>query len=213
MIPSLLLNFLKKNGATLVVIAVLMVAGAVLGYLIAGHGYQQDIDQANRRESQTRAEFDAFKISTQTDKTAEAQRHAAELASALVRLRQYQQEAETLSAQLLTKQSELDQARITFQRTIKNVIEKDGAAYTGIGPRSLCAYRASLGYPECDQRLQTAHGGDAGHPAETARAAGGLSPAGILNSASDYGAWCQTLEAKLRTLKMFYQGADNKEVQ
>lgn len=211
--PTLLLNFLKNNWVTLVVIAVLMVAGAGLGYLAAGHTYQHDIDQANQRESATRTDFDAFKLTAQTEKTAAAQQSAAELADALTLQKQYQAEAETLSAQLLAKQGELEQARQAFQRTIKNVIEKDGVAYTGIGPHSLCALRASLGYSGCGERVPGATGADAGHPADAASPAGGLSPAGILGVGSDYGTWCQTLESKLRTLNAFYQGADKKDGQ
>ena len=210
---TLLLNFLKNNWVTLVVIVVLMAAGAGLGYLTAGHTYQHDIDQANQRESAIRTEFDAFKLATQTDKTAAAQRSATELAEALALQKQYQAEAETLSAQLLAKQGELEQARQAFQRTIKNVIEKDGVAYTGIGPHSLCALRTSLGYPGCSERVPGATGPGAGHSAEATSPAGGLSPAGILGVGSDYGTWCQTLESKLRTLNAFYQGADKKDGQ
>lgn len=211
--PTLLLNFLKNNWVTLVLIAVLMVAGAGLGYLIAGHTYQHDIDQAKQQENATRNEFDAFKLATQTDKTAAAQKSAAELADVLALQKQYQAEAEALSAQLLAKQGELEQARQAFQRTIKNVIEKDGVAYTGIGPHSLCAFRSSLGYPDSSECVQDATGAAAGHTAETTGPGGGLSPAGILHAGSDYGTWCQTLEAKLKTLRDFYKGADKKDIQ
>lgn len=211
--PTLLLNFLKNNWITLIAITVLMVAGAGLGYLAAGHTYQHDIDQANERESTTRKDFDAFKLTTQTEKTAAAQQAAAELAGALALQKQYQAEAEMLSEQLQAKQGELELARQAFQRTIKNVIEKDGVAYTGIGPHSLCAFRTSLGYPGCGERVPGTTGADAGYPAEAASSAGGLSPAGILRAGSDYGTWCQTLEAKLKALKTFYKGANKKDIQ
>lgn len=206
MITSLLLNFLKKNLLPLLLFGLVLLAGAGLGYLVAGHGYQASIDLAKDSQNQTQRDFDAFRLSVQTEKTADAQRHASEMAQALALKDQYQTEADRLSKQLLTKQHELDQARETFKRTIKDVIEKDGAAYTGIGPDSLCAYRTSLGYPGCDKRVQDTHGANAGHTTDANSTTGGLSPAGILNHASDYGAWCQSLELKLMTLKAYFSG-------
>lgn len=212
MITSLLLNFLKKNLLPFLLFGLVLLAGAGLGYLVAGHGYQRDIDQTKASQSQTQRDFDAFKLAVQTDKTAEVQRHASAMAQALALKDQYQTEADRLSKQLLAKQYELDQARETFKRTIKDVIEKDGAAYTGIGPDSLCAYRTSLGYASCNNRVQDTNGANAGHTEQARSPAGGLSPSGILNHASDYGAWCQSLEAKLLTLKAYFQGSDNKDI-
>ncbi|TKI08923.1 hypothetical protein FCN80_00930 [Martelella alba] len=45
------------------------------------------------------------------------------------------------------------------------------------------------------------HADDTGH---AGAAGGGLSPAGLLNHASSYGAWCQTLKSKLDSIKALY---------
>ena len=175
-----------------------LVIGVELG-CIAWKGYQYGHDVAQRDGDKALSDL---KAAVAAEKLQLAQQQSRELGAALLKQQEYNQQAQQASTELLQAIKGLGQTQQQIKRSIDDATKHDGSAFTGIGPDSLRLYRTALGYrAEC---VQGANGRDAGHAGETGCTDSGLPPSDLLAHASDYGAWCQALEAKLRTLNQFY---------
>lgn len=66
-----------------------------------------------------------------------------------MKLREKDQIADKLTAELAETKNRAAQEREELQRQIDEALKKDGPTYSGLGPGGLCIYRRALGYP-CD---------------------------------------------------------------
>ncbi|AIK14251.1 hypothetical protein GZ59_24540 [Pectobacterium atrosepticum] len=184
----------------------ILVAVAAFGYNI-GHIAGKNAKQTELQEAITYLSADN-KLKTgqitvyEQDKRIAAEQHVAALQKAIADADTQRQRADQLSVELLQTKAELSKTKNQLKRTINDVVKKDGATFTGIGPDSLRLYRAGLGYPADD--LPEAASGAAVYPADAVRARGGLSPAGLLEHSADYGEWCLILRENMAKLNQFY---------
>ncbi|MCD0491391.1 hypothetical protein [Chromobacterium violaceum] len=109
--------------------------------------------------------------------------------------------------QLLQTRGELARSQAQLKERIADATQRDGAAFTGLGPDSLRLYRAALGYAESDSGLPSADAGNVAKADASGTASTGLPPADLLNHAADYGRWCQELETRLDSYIQLHQGA------
>ncbi|OHX21227.1 hypothetical protein [Chromobacterium sphagni] len=109
--------------------------------------------------------------------------------------------------QLLQARGELARSQAQLKERIPNATQRDGAAFTGLGPDSLRLYRAALGYAESDSGMPSADAGNAAKADQASSSRAGLPPADLLNHAADYGRWCQELEIRLDSYIRLHQGA------
>ena len=191
----------------IIAIALILSAGGWLGSLYTSSQMQGDIQTANAATAKVLHQFDAYKTDVATQNAATEKQNQQQLEQQMALAESYRNKADELAAQLLAKNKELTLTRRKLEEKINELTLKDGASFTGIGPRALCLYSANLGYssgPECSQYLSAANGGNAGYSTETGSAGAGLSPAGILRHSGEYGEWCQVLYNKLNTLRQLY---------
>lgn len=191
----------------IIAIAVVLSAGAWLGSLYTASRMQDDIRAANAATANVQHQFDTYKTDVATQDAEREKQNQQQLEQQIALATAYRDKADALAAQLLAKNNELTLTRRKLEEKINALTLKDGAGFTGIGPRALCLYSANLGYssgPECSQYLSAANGGDAGYSAETGSTGAGLSPAGLLRHSGEYGEWCQVLRNKLNTLRQLY---------
>lgn len=191
----------------IIAIALVFSAGAWLGSLYTASQMQGDIRAANAATANVQHQFDTYKTDVATQKAEREKQNQQQLEQQIALAATYRNQADALAAQLLAKNKELTLTRRKLEEKINALTLKDGAGFTGIGPRALCLYSANLGYstgPECSQYLSAASGGNAGYSAETGSTGAGLSPAGILRHSGEYGEWCQVLHNKLNALRQLY---------
>ncbi|QHP82378.1 hypothetical protein EO763_22205 [Pectobacterium odoriferum] len=184
----------------------LLAAVAAFGYNI-GHIKGKNATQTELQETVTYLQADNKLKASQIlvyeqDKRIAAEQHVAALQKAIADADAQRQRADQLAAELLHVKAELSKTKTQLKRKIPDVVKKDGATFTGIGPDSLRLYRASLGYPADD--LPDAASGAAVYPADAARPRRGLSPAGLLDHSADYGEWCLILRENMTRLNQFY---------
>ena len=164
---------------------------------------QGDLTKANKTIGQLAAD----KSELNEPLRQQAEQHALAMAKALRELQAAQQLGDKLSRELQQSQSHLQATKDKLKKAIDDAVKND-VGFTGIGPRGLCLYNAALGYADCGQQLPNTAGGIAGHSAEAAGSAGGLSAGGLIRHSADYGAWCQSLEAQLQQLNQWYAGRE-----
>lgn len=207
-------KLLKPSLPWLIGAGLILSAGLWLGNVWGVHTSQKDIDKAVQEKAAVQHAFDDFKTLT-ADKEANHAREEAEKArlNALQEKKQaelaeqYRQQAEKADASLQAREHELAKLKQKLEKSIEQATRNDGTGWTGIGPQSLCVYRQNLGYPagpECGEYLSAAHAADAGHSTQTRISGNGLSPSGLLHQSGEYGAWCATLENKLRAIGQLY---------
>ncbi|OVZ94875.1 hypothetical protein CBW58_02040 [Yersinia frederiksenii] len=204
---SKLWSVMKPLLPWIIAIAVVLSAGAWLGSLYTASRMQDDIRAANAATANVQHQFDTYKTDVATQDAEREKQNQQQLEQQIALAEAYRKSADELAAQLLAKNNELTLTRRKLEEKINALTLKDGAGFTGIGPRALCLYSANLGYPsgpECSQYLSAANGGDAGYSAETGSTSAGLSPAGLLRHSGGYGEWCQVLRNKLNTLRQLY---------
>lgn len=202
-----LLTFLKTYWAHILFGMMLMAAGAWLCNLVLSANFATTEKQYQDQLAAQDAAFSQYKDKTNADRLVEAKKAQENLQAAIRLQQQYKQQADDLSSKLLATQKELAVTKNKLRGKISDATKQDGGRFTGIGPSSLCLYESALGYfPDCDQRLSKTVGGNAGHPGDAAGTATGLSPAGILTHASDYGEWCLTLKSHLESIQALYAG-------
>ena len=176
-----------------------LVVGVVLGG-IAFKGYQYGHAVAQQAGDK---ELSDLKAAVAAEKLQQAQQQSKVLTAALLKQQEYNAQAQQVSTELLQTMKGLSQTQQRIKRSIDDATKHDGSAFTGLGPDSLRLYRTALGYrAEC---VPNTNGRDAGHAGEAGCADSGLPPSDLLAHANDYGAWCQSLEAKLQALNQFYQ--------
>ncbi|EHD21538.1 MULTISPECIES: hypothetical protein [Brenneria] len=188
---------------------VMLLAVALIGYKF-GHSAGQQAHQSELQKTITTLQTDNKRQAAQLFDYEQEKRIAAEQQVAALKKAREQEaaqraRADKLAADLLDAQTELEQTKKELKRMIPYAVTNDGTAFTGIGPDSLRLYKISLGYPadslpgtgEAPRRAAV-------YPADAIRASGGLSPAGIITHAADYGEWCLTLKGKLEKLNQFY---------
>ncbi|EBC4877345.1 hypothetical protein C2W27_14455 [Salmonella enterica] len=115
------------------------------------------------------------------------------LAAALEQQTAQQQENERIAGELRQAKRTIDEQARAQKRRISHAVASD-SNFNGIGPGGLREYRAAFGYPA---ELPARPGGAAGAASETASAGTGLSPVDLISHATDYGAYCRSLEAQL----------------
>ncbi|MGU9776175.1 hypothetical protein ACV3J7_07205 [Salmonella enterica] len=123
----------------------------------------------------------------------DAEQQNTALAAALEQQTAQQQENDRIAAELRQAKRTIQDQATELKRRINDVVKND-SGFTGIGPGGLREYRAALGYPA---DLPTYSAGTAGATSETANTSAGLSPADLISHATDYGAYCRSLEAQL----------------
>ena len=202
---SLIWAVVKRYWALLLLVLVAMLAGSVIGYAIAELEFNAAQTQSAKALSDKSAELAELKTTYANEKRALAEKQSQVLAGALAKQQEYNQKANQLSGELLKAQQELSQTQQKLKRSIANATQHDGSTYTGLGPDSLRLYQTALGYTSSDQCVSDTQRGNAGNTSETSCTGSGLPPEDLLSHASDYGQWCQQLEAKLKTLSEFYQ--------
>lgn len=172
-----------RIGAVLVPVAVVGYLGYDLGRSTASQAYQTEL----ARQAQTHA--------TAMQKLADDK--AAELGLALSEQQRLTEQANQVGWALIQTRAQLANTQSQLKKRIADATRTDGMRFTGLGADSLHVYRAALGYPERDLGVPAA---DTKHAGETAAAAGtdrGLPPEDLLEHATDYGQWCQQLDAQL----------------
>lgn len=190
-----MLKLLKSYWQPLLALLVAVVAGFALAALIYG-----------KQLSDERLVFSNAKTVWQKEKTQAANDASAALVAALAGQKAAQQLGDKLSAELQAKIDALYSDNQKLKRQINDATQQDGATYTGLGPNSLCVYQSALGYPDCDQRVQPTASGTVPTASETQPTHSGLPPEDILAHATDYGKWCQQLEAQLIQINQYYSG-------
>ncbi|HEC1649386.1 hypothetical protein [Yersinia massiliensis] len=191
----LLRTLLKAYWKPLLVLLVAAVAGFALAALIYG-----------KQLADERLGFSQAKNGWLEEKTKAANDASTALETALARQKDAQQLGDKLLAELQAKINALYSDNQKLKRQINDATQQDGATYTGLGPHSLCIYQSALGYPDCDQRVQSAVSSAVPVAGETQPPHSGLSPADILAHSADYGKWCQQLETQLRQINQYYSG-------
>lgn len=192
------LSFLRTHWLTLLLLTAAGVVGMNLGKAIEAQGWKTRLQEAQSENNRLNQQ-----LTTIADKRRrEAEARASAMAQALSRIAELQKERDRLTSELQAKKSELEQRKQELKKAISDAVKRD-VGFTGIGPRGLCLYNSALGYA-CDQYLPAAAGGTAGRVGETTGSGAGLSPAGLLNHSSEYGAWCQRLESQLIKLRQWY---------
>ncbi|MFT4465400.1 MAG: hypothetical protein ACMX3H_12780 [Sodalis sp. (in: enterobacteria)] len=174
--------------------------------LAGGAGYWRGAQQARLVAQATLATRQA-ECEARQRQQAQATQQALE--SALARQQQLQGANDRLSTQLETTQHALTLKTQQLHRSIAHAVAHDGAAYTGLGPDGLQRYRAALGYPTDDNASLSAPAGQpVGAATHAAAPVKGLGPEALLHHASDYGAWCLTLQAQLQAINAFYSAQE-----
>ncbi|WOA52516.1 hypothetical protein [Dickeya solani] len=205
-----ILQFLRAAWLPLVFI----VAAAGVGYN-TGHqaGYNAGVatlrdenQQLTRKNEQLAAQV----LAAEQERRQAAERQVAALQQAQADATAQRVRADELAVELLDVKTQLTTTTQRLKKGIDRAVKNDSNAFTGIGPDSLRLYRTSLGYADNAVGMSDTSGGVAVHPADAASAVGGLSPAGLLNHAADYGAWCITLRGQLEKLNAYYKGGKDK---
>ncbi|CNI33664.1 Uncharacterised protein [Yersinia frederiksenii] len=176
-----------------------LLVAAIAGFALAALIYDKQL-------SDEQLLFSKAKTTWQEEKTQAANDASAALTAALARQKAAQQLGDKLSAELQAKIDALHNDNQRLKRQINEATQQDGATYTGLGPNSLCVYQSALGYPDCDQRMQSAASGAVPTARETQPTGSGLPPEDILAHSADYGKWCQQLETQLIQLNKYYSG-------
>ncbi|MCI4216302.1 hypothetical protein [Dickeya dianthicola] len=192
-----ILQFLRAAWLPLVFI----VAAAGVGYN-TGHqaGYNAGVASQRDENQQLTAQV----LAAEQEKRQAAERQVAALQQAQADATTQRVRADELAVELLDVKTELTKTTQKLKKGIDRAVKNDSNAFTGIGPDSLRLYRAGLGYADDAVGMSDAPGRAAVHPADAASPGGGLSPAGLLNHAADYGAWCLTLRGQLEKLNAYY---------
>ena len=208
---SLIWMAVKRYWALLLFLLFATLGGAVIGSAITEHEFNAAQTKSAKALSDKSAELAELKITYANEKRVLAEKQSQALAGALAKQQEYNQKANQLSGELLKAQQELSQTQQKLKRSIANATQHDGSTYTGLGPDSLRLYQTALGYTSSDQCVSDTQRGNAGNTSETSCTGSGLPPEDLLSHASDYGQWCQQLEAKLKTLSEFYQQTGSQQ--
>ncbi|WP_051124153.1 hypothetical protein [Dickeya sp. DW 0440] len=205
-----ILQFLRVAWLPLVFI----VAAAGVGYN-TGHQVGYNAGVASQRDENQQLtlkneQLAAQVLAAEQEKRQAAERQVAALQQAQADATAQRVRADELAVELLDVKTELTKTTQKLKKGIDRAVKNDSNAFTGIGRDSLRLYRASLGYTDDAVGMSDASAGTAVHPTDAARTGGGLSPAGILNHAADYGAWCLILRGQLEKLNAYYKGGKDK---
>lgn len=192
---AIMLKLLKDYWQPLLVRLVVAAAGFALAALIYG-----------KQLADERLAFSQAKTGWLEEKAKAANDASAALEVALARQKAAQQLGDKLAAELQAKINALYSDNQKLKRQINDATQQDGATYTGLGPHSLCIYQSALGYPDCDQRVQSAASSAVPVAGETQPTRSGLPPEDILAHSADYGKWCQQLETQLIQINKYYSG-------
>lgn len=199
-----ILQFLRAAWLPLVFI----VAAAGVAYNVgetsgrnAGVASQRDENQQLTLKNEQLA---AQVLAAEQEKRQAAERQVAALQQAQADATAQRVRADELAVELLDVKTQLTTTTQRLKKGIDRAVKNDSNAFTGIGPDGLRLYRTGLGYADDAVGMSDAPGRAAVHPANAASAVGGLSPAGLLNHAADYGAWCLTLRGQLEKLNAYY---------
>ncbi|MBX9268767.1 hypothetical protein [Chromobacterium violaceum] len=188
-------------------LASLAIRGAVylLPLLGAGYaGYHTGQSLADQRHQVSLAALQAQHASELKQR---AEDNAHTLAAASAEQKRLADLAHQVGWQLLQTRGALARSQAQLKERIADATQRDGAAFTGLGPDSLRLYRAALGYAESNSDLPSADARNAAKTDASEAASAGLSPADLLNHATDYGRWCQELETRLDSYIQLHQGA------
>ncbi|WP_050570933.1 hypothetical protein [Dickeya zeae] len=199
-----ILQFLRVAWLPLVFI----VAAAGVGYN-TGHQVGYNVGVATLRDENQQLTLKNEQLAAQVLAAEQEKRQAAEQQVAALQQAQadataQRVRADELAVELINVKTQLTTTTQRLKKGIDRAVKNDSGAFTGIGPDSLRLYRASLGYADDAVGMSDTPSGVAVHPANAASAGGGLSPAGLLNHAADYGVWCQTLRGQLEKLNAYY---------
>ncbi|SLM62647.1 MULTISPECIES: hypothetical protein [Dickeya] len=205
-----ILQFLRVAWLPLVFI----VAAAGVAYNV-GETSGRNAGVASQRDENQQLTLKNEQLAAQVLAAEQEKRQAAELQVAALQQAQadataQRVRADELAVELLDVKTELTKTTQKLKEGIDRAVKNDSNAFTGIGPDSLRLYRASLGYADDTVGMSDAPGRAAVHPTDAARPGRGLSPAGLLNHAADYGAWCLTLRGQLEKLNAYYKGGKDK---
>lgn len=198
-----ILQFLRVAWLPLVFI----VAAAGVGYN-TGHQVGYNAGVASQRDENQQLTLKNEQLAAQVLAAEQEKRQAAQQAQADATAQRVR--ADELAVELLDVKTQLTTTTQRLKKGIDRAVKNDSGAFTGIGPNGVRLYRASLGYADDAVGMSDAPGRAAVHPADAARPGGGLSPAGLLNHAADYGAWCLTLRGQLEKLNAYYKGGKDK---
>ncbi len=172
-----------RIGAVLVPVAVVSYLGYDLGRSTTTQAYQGEL----AKQAQTHA--------TAMQKLADDK--VAELGLALAEQQRLTDQANQVGWALIQTRAKLAETQSQLKKRIADATRTDGMHFTGLGADSLRLYRAALGYPERDPGVSAANARDAGAAGDAAASGGGLPPEDLLAHATDYGRWCQQLDAQL----------------
>ncbi|WPU22582.1 hypothetical protein RI049_21540 [Cedecea neteri] len=206
---SVALKLLKNNWQSLLVVIALTGGGVWLGTFITRSELDRQALAFSQEKSQLNSDFNQQKTAWDQERIAAANRYAADLKAALDAQQAWQQKADGLSRQLAEREAVHTRTVTDLKARLKHATEKDGDAYTGLGPASLQLWREALGYPGSEgvaagNGLPATSSGDAGHARDAGASGGRLSPAGIVSFSSDYGKWCLVLRDRLQAINNYY---------
>lgn len=203
------LNLLKNNGKSLLAVIALTGGGVWLGTFITRSQLSDQALAFSEEKSRLNREFSVRESRWDQARVAAANQYAADLKSALAAQLAWQRKADELSQSLAKQDKAHWQTVKNLKKRLKDAIERDGTAYTGIGPASLQLWREALGYPGTESltgnSLSETTGIHAGNTGYAASPGGRLSPAGIVRFSSEYGRWCLVLRDRLQAIKDYYR--------
>ncbi|RNM05850.1 hypothetical protein [Dickeya undicola] len=200
----------------------LRVAWLPLVFIVAAAGVAYNVGETSGRNAGVASQRDenqqltlkneqlaAQVLAAEQEKRQAAERQVAALQQAQADATAQRVRADELAVELLDVKTQLTTTTQRLKKGIDRAVKNDSNAFTGIGPDSLRLYRTGLGYADA-VGMSDAASGTAVHPTDAARPGRGLSPAGLLNHAADYGAWCLTLRGQLEKLNAYYKGGKDK---
>ncbi|WP_347253471.1 hypothetical protein [Leminorella grimontii] len=196
-----LLSFLKEYWVALVIAAALAGLSWKVGFNEGIAGSEYRLRTANDQIHELQRQITGY----EREKREATERHNIALAASVQKIQEQAARAEKIAADLVTAQQQLNDLKQKLKRRNHDAVKKDPDVFTGLGPDSLRAYRAALGYPDTGNLSQNP-GSAAGHSTHAASAGEGLPPIDLLNHAADYGPWCMGLYTQLNQIKAWSEG-------
>lgn len=204
------LKILKASWKPLLVAAVLTGGGIWFGNFMTGNKLDDQALAFSQEKQNLTDGFHEKERQWDQERLSAANQYAADLKTALDEQDAWHQKADVLTRELAEKQKAHDETVRDLKKRLKDALDKDGPGYTGIGPGGLQLFREAFGYPGTEnlaagQHLPAATNSASGHSVQTASAGRGLSPTGIVTFSAEYGAWCQLLESRLKSINDYYR--------
>ncbi|MBK5072558.1 hypothetical protein I2492_05985 [Budviciaceae bacterium CWB-B4] len=200
-IVKAVLSAIKNNWLTFIITMAVLCIAWNLGQRSGLNEGRKALDSANQTIAAQLQQINRY----EQDKREAAERHNQALSESITKMQAQTARANELSASLLKTQQQLATTKRTLQKRINDAVKNDSITYTGLGPDSLRAYHAALGYPTTGN-LSPDSGRSAGSSPDATTTDGGLPPLDLLTHAGDYGEWCMKQYHQLQAIRQWNKG-------